>query len=675
MLVVADEHRRACEVLGQLRLEFGRPAAIGDTLRFCWVVDFPLFDGVDEDGNPQAAHHPFTMPYLEDLDRIETDPFSVRAHSYDLVLNGWELGSGSIRIHRPELQRRIFSALGISAAEAESRFGFLLDAYRYGGPPHAGFAVGLDRLAAIFAGEENIREVIAFPKTQSGSDPMTGGPLPLSDRRLAEIGVRVVADPPAKPAPTPTGASCALGASAMAQRPTSDLFVAAAAEELSRGAPLATRMRPATLDDVVGQHHLVGPGATLRALIEADRLSSAVFFGPAGTGKTTLARIVAARSAKVFVQLSATSAGVKDIRETLEAARRELGTTGRGTILFLDEVHRFNKAQQDALLPGVEEGVVVLIGATTENPFFSLTSPLLSRSTLWRFDAARPRRSSSSSGARRGRAGAGDGRRRGARRLLATSPTATPAAMLTTLEIAVAALAPVAGGRRDVGRTTSRRRGRLPGAPPRRRRALRPHLARFIKSVRGSDPDAGLYWLARLLEAGEDPRFVARRLVILASEDVGMADPLGSRRRRRRPRAAVELVGLPEAALNLAQAVVYLALGAEVELGRRRRCGAAQSDVRVRGPRRRAGHLRGSNYPGAATLGHGVGYEYPHDDPRGWVEADYLPAELVGRRYYEPSEHGAEAGVAERLAALRSLRHDAGVRASSTEGEPGTVRT
>jgi len=207
VLVVADEHRRACEVLGQLRLELGRPALVGGALRFCWVVDFPLFDGVDEDGNPQAAHHPFTMPYLEDLDRIETDPFSVRAHSYDLVLNGWELGSGSIRIHRPELQRRIFSALGISAAEAESRFGFLLDAYRYGGPPHAGFAVGLDRLAAILAGEENIREVIAFPKTQSGSDPMTGGPLPLSDRRLAEIGVRVVADPPAKPTPSPTGAS------------------------------------------------------------------------------------------------------------------------------------------------------------------------------------------------------------------------------------------------------------------------------------------------------------------------------------------------------------------------------------------------------------------------------------------------------------------------------------
>jgi aspartyl-tRNA synthetase len=208
VLIVADEHRRACEVLGQLRLDLGRPAGVKGPLRFCWVVDFPLFDGVDEKGNPQAAHHPFTMPYLEDLDRLDSDPFSVRAQSYDLVANGWELGSGSIRIHRPELQRRIFAALGISEADAESRFGFLLDAYRYGGPPHGGFAVGLDRFVAILAGEENIREVIAFPKTQSGSDPMTGGPLPLGPERLAELGVRVVAASPAKPPKPPraTGA-------------------------------------------------------------------------------------------------------------------------------------------------------------------------------------------------------------------------------------------------------------------------------------------------------------------------------------------------------------------------------------------------------------------------------------------------------------------------------------
>ena len=209
VLVVADEHRRACEVLGQLRVDLGRPQTGDGTLAFVWIVDFPLFDGVDEEGHPQAAHHLFTMPYLEDLELMASDPFAVRAHSYDLVLNGWELGSGSVRIHRPELQRQIFAALGIAAADAESRFGFLLDAYRYGGPPHAGFAVGLDRFVAILAGEENIREVIAFPKTQSGSDPLTGGPLPIPPGRLTDLGLRVVADPPARTPPPPrlTGAS------------------------------------------------------------------------------------------------------------------------------------------------------------------------------------------------------------------------------------------------------------------------------------------------------------------------------------------------------------------------------------------------------------------------------------------------------------------------------------
>lgn len=191
VLVVADEYRRACEVLGQLRVELARPPVGEGPLRFCWVVDFPLFDGVDEEGHPAAAHHPFTMPYLEDLERIETDPFSVRARSYDLVLNGWELGSGSIRINEPALQRRVLDVLGMSQEVAESRFGFLLDAYRYGGPPHGGFAVGIDRFVAILAGEENIREVIAFPKTQSGADLMTGGPLALPAKRLAELGIQL----------------------------------------------------------------------------------------------------------------------------------------------------------------------------------------------------------------------------------------------------------------------------------------------------------------------------------------------------------------------------------------------------------------------------------------------------------------------------------------------------
>ncbi|MGP8163378.1 MAG: replication-associated recombination protein A [Acidimicrobiales bacterium] len=452
----------------------------------------------------------------------------------------------------------------------------------------------------------------------------------------------------------------------MAQRPHSDLFDAAAAEELSRTAPLATRMRPTTLGEFVGQTHLVGAGATLRALIEADRLSSAVFFGPAGSGKTTLARIVAAVSAKVFVQLSATAAGVKDIRETLEAARRELGTTGRGTILFLDEIHRFSRAQQDALLPGVEEGVVVLIGATTENPFFSLTSPLLSRSTLWRFDpighddlAALGRRAASLEHATI------DADALDACCDLADGDART---MLTTLEIAIA----VAHARADDEVVISRadvEAARTTRAIRHGRDAHYDLISALIKSVRGSDPDAGVYWLARLLAAGEDPRFVARRLVILSSEDVGTADPLALVVAEAAA-AALDRVGLPEAALNLAEAVVYLATAPKSN-----RAAAAlwtaQSDVE-NGPLGDVpARLRGSNYPGAESLGHGVGYEYPHDDPRGWVAADYLPAELVGRRYYEPSEHGAEAEIARRLAALRGLRH----AAASGDAAPKEHRT
>ena len=195
VLVVADEHRTACTVLGALRTELGSPPVGQGPYRFVWVVDFPMFDGIDAAGNPVAAHHPFTMPHPDDLDLLETDPAAVRSQAYDLVLNGWELGSGSVRIHRGDIQRRVFTALGITDEEAESRFGFLLGAFRYGAPPHAGFAVGVDRLVAVLAGEENIREVIAFPKTQSGSDPMTGAPLPLTQRQLADLGIRVVVPP------------------------------------------------------------------------------------------------------------------------------------------------------------------------------------------------------------------------------------------------------------------------------------------------------------------------------------------------------------------------------------------------------------------------------------------------------------------------------------------------
>ena len=351
----------------------GPPVAQGPH-RYVWVVDFPMFDGVGADGNPQPAHHPFTMPYPEDLPLLATDPFAVRSQAYDLVLNGWELGSGSVRIHSRSIQEQVFAALGIGAEEAEARFGFLLGAFRYGAPPHAGFAVGVDRLVAILAGEENIREVIAYPKTQSGADLLTGAPTPLPAASLAELGIRVVVPPHA------------------AERRTAalSLFADAADRRLQRQAPLAARLRPRTLDEVVGQEHLIGPGAPLRLLAESDRVGSSILWGPAGTGKTTLARLLADTTAKHLTTLSATAAGVKDVREALAEAQRRLGEQGQGTMLFIDEVHRFSKSQQDVLLPAVEDGLVVLIGATTENPFFEVNPPLLSRASLWRLHPLSP---------------------------------------------------------------------------------------------------------------------------------------------------------------------------------------------------------------------------------------------------------------------------------------------
>jgi putative ATPase len=430
-----------------------------------------------------------------------------------------------------------------------------------------------------------------------------------------------------------------------------DLFEAAAEVELGRRAPLAARMRPRTLDDVAGQQHLVGAGAPLRRLVESDRLSSAVLWGPPGTGKTTFARIIAETTAKRFEPLSAVTAGVKDVRDVVEAARRSLGAEGRGTILFLDEVHRFNKAQQDALLPAVEEGLVVLVGATTENPFFSLNAPLMSRSTLWRFEPLS--QDDLVAVARRALAAEAATADDGALFLLADLAEGDARAVLTTLEVALA----LAGGRTvtvddvEAARTT---------------RALRhgqdEHydlVSALIKSVRGSDPDAGLYWLARLVTAGEDPRFLARRLVILASEDVGMADPIALLVANAAAHA-VEYVGLPEAGLNLAQVVVHLACAPKSN----RSATAwwrAMEDVQQLPAAPPPPALRSSSYRGARQLGHGAGYDYPHDDPRGWVPAEYRPPEVAGRRYYEPTDRGAEAPLGPLLEERRR----------ATEGEPG----
>jgi putative ATPase len=435
-----------------------------------------------------------------------------------------------------------------------------------------------------------------------------------------------------------------------------DLFAAAASEQLSRRAPLADRLRPRTLDDLVGQDHLLGPGQPLRVLIEADRLSSVILWGPPGTGKTTLAKVIAGHTAKAFETLSAVTAGVKDVREVVARAQQRLGERSQGTILFLDEVHRFNKAQQDALLPSVESGLLTLIGATTENPYFEVNPPLLSRSTLFRLEALD--QAAAQALIAKGLEAEGATADAEAIAHLAARANGDGRHTLTSLEVAVALAQQRARAEGGEAQVTLADAEAALGT-----KALRygrdDHydvISAFIKSIRGSDPDAGLYWLATMLEAGEDARFIARRLVILASEDIGEADPL-SLLVANAAAQAVEYVGLPEAQLNLAQAVVHLATAAKsnrttVAIGR------ARQDVRERPSSGVPAHLRDGHYQGAGSLGHGVGYEYPHDDPRGWVDQPYLPPEVEGRRYYEPSSHGREHDIAKRMAALRQTTEE-----------------
>jgi putative ATPase len=417
-----------------------------------------------------------------------------------------------------------------------------------------------------------------------------------------------------------------------------DPAVAASPAASAAGAPLAARMRPRTMGEMVGQPHLLGPEGPLRAAVEADRLPSVILWGPPGTGKTTLAHVAAVAISAAFAQLSAVTAGVKDVRAVVDQARTRRRATGRATVLFIDEIHRFNKAQQDALLPAVEDGVVTLVGATTENPYFEVNAPLLSRTILYRLEPLDDddvlvlvERAIADERGLGGRPVTPE-----AVQTLVAAADGDARVALTALEAAV-----------DLA-------GDQPVAPDHVRAALqRPHLrydkaadnhydqvSAFIKSMRGSDPDAALYWLVRMLAGGEDPRFLARRMVILAGEDVGLADP-GALQVAVAAFHALDVVGLPEARYALAEAAVYLALAPKsnsVTTALRR----ADAAVDRLGNAPVPAHLRDAHYKGAARLGHGAGYRYPHDDPDAWVDQVYLPEGLARGDLYRPSPHGVE---------------------------------
>jgi putative ATPase len=414
----------------------------------------------------------------------------------------------------------------------------------------------------------------------------------------------------------------------------SDLFSDAAKQRLPEVAPLALRMRPESLDEFVGQRHVLGEGSALRLAIEEDRVRSAIFYGPPGTGKTTLARIIARVTGAEFEELSAVSATVAQVREVLARARERLGANGQRTILFLDEIHRFNKAQQDALLPGVEEGVITLIGATTENPYFEVNSALLSRAQVYELEPLSA--DELKIVAARGAAEIGADIPDGFLELIAIRAGGDARSVHNIVELAWQT-AQAAGEPLSEEHVEDAARKR-PLVYDKAADAHYDFISAFIKSMRGSDPDASVYYLAAMLESGEDARFIARRMIVLASEDIGNADP----------RAllvavaaahAVEHVGLPEARLNLAQAAIYLACAPKSNASYNA-IKQATLDVQKRGNVRPPKALRDGSYYGR-QLGHGEGYIYPHSDPAGF-DVDYLPDELKGTTYYKPSGHGEE---------------------------------
>jgi putative ATPase len=438
-----------------------------------------------------------------------------------------------------------------------------------------------------------------------------------------------------------------------------DLFSLQAEEEQRSNAPLAARMRPQTLDELIGQEEVVGPGKLLRRAIETDRLSSLILYGPPGTGKTTIARIIAGHTHSVFRTLNAVTAGVTDIRKVVEEAKEALAMYQKRTVLFVDEIHRFNKSQQDALLPHVEEGLIILIGATTENPFFEVNPALLSRSQIFRLkkhseqDLVRmAKRALELPGRGLGhlqvqadeealehlaRYAEGDARRMYNALELAvlSTPPDENGVIHLTLEVAAESIQ-----RRVIGYNDDQHYDTV---------------SAFIKSIRGSDPDAALYWLAKMIAAGEDPKFIARRMVIAASEDIGNADPRALQVAVSAFQA-IELIGMPEGRIVLAQAATYLATAPKSNAAYMG-INQALSVIENGGPVEVPPHLRDAHYKGAARLGHGKGYLYPHDFPGNYVAQRYLPKELGDRVFYAPTRNGYEQVISDRLNHWRGRRN------------------
>ncbi|MFH1731651.1 MAG: replication-associated recombination protein A [Planctomycetota bacterium] len=452
----------------------------------------------------------------------------------------------------------------------------------------------------------------------------------------------------------------------------SELFEEPQAEQGPRPSvprPLAVRMRPLTRAEFVGQEHFFGPGKLLWRMLEADRLMSVIFYGPPGTGKTTLAQVIAEHTRAAFHALNAAACGVAEVREAIARARDRLEMRGRRTVLFIDELHRFNKAQQDVLLPDVEEGTVIMVGATTHNPFFTITPPLVSRSQIFEFKAL----SNEHIKAIVRSALADEERGLGSHDVelpddvldfIATVSDGDARRALNALEVAVMTTEPGPDG--VVRCTLAVAEDSIQKKAIVYDRDEDSHYdaaSAFIKSMRGSDPDAAIYWMARMLEAGEDPRFIARRMVICAAEDVGNAAPLALVLANAALQAA-EFVGLPEAKIPLAQAVTYIACAPKSNAAYMA-IAKAEEDVQSGRTLEVPGHLKDANYPGAKRLGRGEGYKYAHDYEGHFVEQDYLP---VDRTYYEPSEEGYEKEIKKRLDEWRRRRG----KPSSGQKQPGS---